>query len=101
MPYTEDKIGYQKTETSQASAFGITSTAATIRIEVYRLLKRAIRAMSSEQIAALLDLEYCSVQPRLSELRNDNLVRDSGQRAISRFGKQIIKWELNPERTAP
>jgi DNA-binding transcriptional ArsR family regulator len=96
MPYTPDAIGWQRTDTSLNAARAMRPRARTIRAEVLSLLAQVSMAMTSEEIARALGKPYPSVQPRLAELRNMLMARDSGTRKIGRYGKPIIAWELSP-----
>ena len=48
--------------------------------------------MSSHEIAEVLNLPEVTVRPRLSELKNDNKIVDSGERGETPWGKKCIKW---------
>jgi biotin operon repressor len=97
MPYTHDGVGYQRTDTSRDAADGIAPRARAIRKAVLDYLTIAPRPRSTEEIAAAVGVIYASVQPRLSELRNDGLVIDSGARGTSRYGKKCILWQIAPK----
>lgn len=92
MGYTETGIGYQSKDTSKAAANSNYKGKLTIRDRVYQLLQKTSQALSTEDIAALLNVPYGSVQPRLSELQNEDKVEDSGERGKTRWGKACIKW---------
>lgn len=94
MPYTGKGVGYQKTDTSMAAAHSTGSKASIVRDQVMELLAQVFpRALTSEEIARRLNLDYVTVQPRTSELRNAGKIRDSGVRKVGRYGKLIIAWE--------
>jgi len=97
MPYTDDKVGWQRTDTSHAAAADIGSKAATLRTHVLAVLRSSGRPMTTEEIAAAMDVDYVSVQPRTSELRNRDLIHDSGSRAVGGYGKLVIRWALGPK----
>ena len=92
MGYTETGIGYQSTDTSKAAANSNYKGKLTIRDRVHQLLQKTSHALSTEDIAGLLTVPYGSVQPRLSELQNEDKVEDSGERGKTRWGKACIKW---------
>jgi len=94
MPYTNQGVGYQSTDTSKNAAVDLSPKASTIRDFVIKYLKRVNCPATSEEIAAGIGLDYVSVQPRLSELQASGHVRDSGQRKKSRYNKNIIAWEM-------
>lgn len=92
MGYNENKIGFQKTDTSFQSAEDLKPTAATVRAKVLLLLK-SIGPLTSEEIASELKMDYRTIQPRTSELRNEEKIEDSGFRKEGKFGKMIIVWK--------
>lgn len=94
MPYRKSGVGYQKTDTSLQSAVSVEKRAETLRERVLKAMKEARRPLATHEIADLIQSPYVSVQPRISELRRDRRVRDSGQRAMTGWGKLCIKWEL-------
>jgi hypothetical protein len=59
---------------------------------VLDVLEQHPRGLDSEQIAAAIGCEYCSVQPRTAELRMAGKIRDSGRRSESRYGRPTIIW---------
>lgn len=94
MPYTEQNhVGYQPVNTSLEAALHVENKAPYIRILILNFLRQTKKAWTSEEIALSLDIPYESTQPRLSELRGEGKVRDSGQRKPSRFNRRIICWE--------
>lgn len=94
MPYSQpDGTGYQRTDTSAGAARNIAPKAPDIRYAVLKFLRTNPDGYTSEEIAAELDLPYRSVQPRLSELKNECLVCDSGERRMSEYNRPIIVWE--------
>ena len=92
MPYTQDGIGYQKTDTSKAAARSNYPGKLTARDRVLQLLQKMPLSMSSHEIAEVLNLPEVTVRPRLSELKNDNKIIDSGERGETPWGKKCIKW---------
>ena len=94
MGYTEEGIGYQHRDTSLAAADDSKGKKATLREQVYKLLTQTPIPLSTEQIAETLGRPYVSVQPRLSELSNDNRIKDSGERGKTQWGKSCILWEV-------
>jgi predicted HTH transcriptional regulator len=92
MPYTQDGIGYQKTDTSRAAARSNYPGKLTARDRVLQLLQKVPLSMSSHEIADVLRIPEVTVRPRLSELKNDNKIVDSGERGETPWGKKCIKW---------
>lgn len=79
-----------------------TSIAAAIELEpkLGRLQKMALsvvreagsNGLTSDEIAELLGTERWSFRPRISELRRQGLIRDSGQRRLNSTGRIAIVW---------
>ncbi|MDP9057171.1 MAG: hypothetical protein M3N34_07595 [Pseudomonadota bacterium] len=62
-----------------------------------RLAQAAIRdagprGLTADELAAELDLDRWSIQPRTSELRRKGLIRDSGRRRPNATRKAAIVW---------
>mgnify|MGYP002697746014 CR=1 FL=1 len=92
MPYTEEKIGYQKTDTSESAARDNVQWKMTAKQRVLQLLQKVPQSLTTEEISELLNIPYATVQPRLSELRAEGKVEDSGSRGETKWGKPCIKW---------
>lgn len=94
MPWTDaPKVGYQPVDTSLEAAIGVQPKAELIRTMILNFLRQTAKSWTSEEIAHRLDIDYRSVQPRLSELRDKGVVRDSGTRRLSSRNRNIIAWE--------
>jgi len=50
--------------------------------------------MTADDIAGALGADRLSVRPRLTELRDQGRVVDSGLRGKSAMGKSAIKWQV-------
>lgn len=94
MPYTVTGVGFQRTDTSRAAAFGVEPKAKNLRERVLEAIKSAPRPVSTEEIAVQLRKPESSVQPRTSELRNGGLIKDSGERGETKWGKACILWQV-------
>lgn len=94
MPYTKDGTGWQSTDTSRAAAAGVTPKAPRLRDLVLQAMKAASGPVSTEWIASRVGHGYASVQPRISELHRDGLVRDSGARGKTSAGRTCVLWEI-------
>lgn len=95
MPYSDPhRVGYRNTDTSAAAAARIGSKAATIREQVVDCLKASPAPLTTDEIAFRIGRPYCSVQPRLSELRRSGRVEDSGERKTGYWGVNNIAWRL-------
>ena len=58
-----------------------------------QLLQKVPNKLTTEEISDVLQIPYGTVQPRLSELQNENKVVDSGLRGKTKWGKSCIRWE--------
>jgi len=92
MPYTQEGVGYQKTDTSRAAARSNYPGKLSARDRVLQLLQKMPLSLTSHEIADVLQIPEVTVRPRLSELRNDDKIVDSGQRGETPWGKKCIKW---------
>jgi hypothetical protein len=62
---------------------------------------RALGEASAEQIADRTERHWYLVRPRLSELKAQGKIRDTGKRAATGMGGQTIVWRLStPEEVA-
>jgi N6-adenosine-specific RNA methylase IME4 len=97
MPYTEDLIGWKGTDTSRQAAEDMSpDRAAILRQKTLDTIRRS-GPISAGDIAKAIDEYLYSVAPRITELRKDGLVRDSGLRHKSDRGKPVIAWEIGME----
>jgi len=96
MPYTPEGQGFRPTDTSHAAAVLVGAKAATIRAAVHRYLRTVTEPQSAEQICAALRLDDCGVKPRLTELRKDKLIIDSGRRGKTMRNRSCILWMPKP-----
>ena len=93
MPYLDNDVGYQGTDTSFNSAK--TVKAEPIRQQILNSMrKNPALGFSTTEMAKLLDRPYCSVQPRMTELKNRNQIEDSGRRTKTKYNKEEIVWQL-------
>lgn len=88
-----DAPGHRNVETSIAAANALAPKLGRLQ----RLALAAIREAgwlghTADELAARLDMDRWSIQPRTSELKRKGLIRDSGQRRPNSTGKQAIVW---------
>jgi hypothetical protein len=50
------------------------------------------QGLTADELAARLNMDRWSIQPRTSELKRKGLIRDSGQRRKNATGKLAIVW---------
>jgi hypothetical protein len=101
MTYYPDAPGHRHVETSIAAASALAPTLGRLQ----RLAETTIRdagqkGLTADELAARLQMDRWSIQPRTSELRRKGLIRDSGLRRPNTTGKQAIVWiAVHPQPT--
>ena len=93
MSFYPNAPGHRNIDTSVAAANALAP-------KLGRLQKLALEAIKSvgwlgltaDELAAVLEMDRWSIQPRTSELRRKGLIRDSGQRRPNNSGKLAIVW---------
>lgn len=88
-----DAPGHRKVDTSIAAAEALAPKLGRLQ----RLAQGAIRnagsdGLTADELAASLEMDRWSIQPRTSELKRKGLIRDSGQRRPNCTGKLAIVW---------
>jgi hypothetical protein len=88
-----DAPGHRGVETSVAAGEALAPKLGRLQ----RLAEAAIRqagwlGLTADELAARLDMDRWSIQPRTSELKRKGLIRDSGQRRPNATGKLAIVW---------
>lgn len=93
MSYNHMGVGFGGTDTSALAAAQISNKAAIVREDVLETLRVMGEPLTTPEITDLLAYPECTVQPRVSELKRDGLIRDSGVRKMGRFGRPVAAWE--------
>ena len=88
-----DAPGHRHVDTSVDAAIAL----APVLGRLQRMALEAIRdagwlGFTADELAARLDMDRWSIQPRTSELRRKGPIRDSGLRRPNSTGKQAIVW---------
>lgn len=88
-----DAPGHRNVETSIAAADAIAPKLGRLQ----RMALGAIRdagghGLTADELAARLNVDRWSIQPRASELKRKGLIRDSGRRRRNCSGKLAIVW---------
>lgn len=93
-PYPIDP-GHRGVDTSVEAAIAVKPSAQALRFAVYDTLRNHFaQGATAHQLAEHLREPYANVQPRLSELRRDGQIVDSGKRGHTPSGKPCIVWRL-------
>lgn len=91
MAYNEQGIGYQKSETSKEAANFNKKGKLTIREQVRSLFEQN-NMLTVEDVSRLLNRAEISVKPRVTELKNEGFLEDSGVRRQGKWGTNITVW---------
>lgn len=88
-----DVPGHRNVDTSIAAADALAPKLGRLQ----RMAEDAIRnaggrGLTADELAARLDMDRWSIQPRTTELKRKGLVRDSGHRRPNATGKMAIVW---------
>jgi predicted ArsR family transcriptional regulator len=86
-------------DTSHDAAESAESISKRHKAIVYAALKMH-GPLTSEEIAAKTRLEHAQTWRRVSDLRNDGEVIDSGERRPNKSGRQAAVWKLAPVQLA-
>jgi hypothetical protein len=95
-----DAPGFKVPGPSQNAADAITGTAAHIRAQVLAVVKASPAGISADEIAKTLNRSILSVRPRVSELKRQGLIRETGERRRNGSGMTASVWCASPEDVA-
>lgn len=88
-----DTPGSKVGGTSAAAAASMRPDASGLRQRV--LAQVAIRSLTADEAAAVLNESILAIRPRFSELREMNKIHDSGTRRKNESGRSAIVWKLS------
>ena len=92
-PQYPDAPGHRDVETSVAAADALAPKLGRLqRMAEAAILDAGSNGLTTDELAARLNLDRWSIQPRTSELRRKGHIQDSGQRRTNATGKQAIVW---------
>ncbi len=94
MPYSDEGIGHRDTDTSREAAKKVAPAARTIRDRILKIMSAWPGPMTADEISQQTGIYFGSVRPRISELRRDGLIEDSGERRDGEHGMKLIAWRL-------
>lgn len=88
-----DAPGHRNVDTSVAAAAALAPKLGRLqRMAQDAIFDAGWLGLTADELAARLDMDRWSIQPRTTELKRIGLIRDSGQRRPNRTGKQAIVW---------
>ena len=95
MGYNEDDIGFQDNDASELAAQFNSAGKVTLREQVKQLFI-VNKRLTAEQVCNLLQRAEISVKPRITELKNEGVIQNSGERVVGKWGTSITVWEVSP-----
>ena len=85
--------GHRNVDTSIAAADALAPKLGRLqRMAADAIREASPHGLTADELAAQLDMDRWSIQPRTSELKRKGLIRDSGQRRLNCTGKLAIVW---------
>lgn len=94
-------VGHRHPETSKAAAERALPRTGSKRRHVLALIRRAgDRGMTCDEIEAETGWTHQSASPKVTGLRDDGWITDSGVRRTIRSGNEAIAWTLTDEARA-
>lgn len=86
--------GWKGTDTSEAAAEFISPKCGRLQMLFLETVKQAgVSGLTSDEVAAALDIDHCTARPRATELKRKGLIRDSGmRRAFGRSKTRSVVW---------
>jgi hypothetical protein len=94
-PQYPETPGFKWTDTSKAAADAIAPKLGRLqRLALDAIKSRGASGLTADELAEVLGLDRCSIQPRSSELRRKGEIVDSGLRRRNASGKRAIVWTL-------
>jgi len=90
MPYAGPKrtLGHQPVDTSWEAAIEGRITKKIARRRILNFLRQTARGWTADEIATALDLDPLTVRPRITEMKNEFLVEDTGERRMGNRGRK-------------
>ena len=88
-----DAPGHRAVDTSIEAADDIAPKLGRLqRLAEMTIREAGEQGLTAEELAARLNLDRWSIQPRTTELSRKGIVRDSGKRRRNATGKRAIVW---------
>lgn len=88
-----DAPGHRNVDTSIAAAEALAPKLGRLQRMAEQAIRDAgLKGLTADELAARLEMDRWSIQPRTSELKRKGLIRDSGMRRPNATGKQAIVW---------
>lgn len=81
----------QGSDTSQAAAVSMRGSARIIREQICDTIS-TMDGCTCDEVELLLDLRHQTASARITELRDEGLIEDSGNRRKTRSGRDAAVW---------
>jgi predicted ArsR family transcriptional regulator len=94
-PAYPDAPGYKSFGPSEIAAASIASTASKLRAIVLAEFQRTSSGLTADEIAKSLNLSVLSVRPRVSELRRNGQIEQTGARRKNASGMTATVWRIS------
>lgn len=91
-----DAPGFKASGPSEQAAERMTLVAGTMRARVLDWLRQHPDGMTADELAHALNISPFTVRPRLSELRRNHLIEDTGERRTHDSGMTATVWRATP-----
>lgn len=92
-PIYPDVPGHRGVSTSVEAANDLAPKLGRLQSAAYAAIKAAdFVGLTADELAASLDVDRYTIQPRTSELKLRRMIRDSGMRRRNASGKRAIVW---------
>jgi hypothetical protein len=91
-----DAPGFKSSGTSEQAATAISGTAKTLRDQVLHTIAASPHGLTADEVANKLNKSILSVRPRVSELRRQGEIRQTGGRGKNDSGMTANRWTLAP-----
>jgi hypothetical protein len=88
--------GFKAPGPSELAANAISPTAAKLRAMVLAEFQRTGAGLTADEIAKDLNLSVLSVRPRVSELRRNGQIEQTGSRRKNASGMTATVWRISP-----
>lgn len=91
--------GARDTDTSRSAAKSMVDLASTLRGQCLAALRTL--HLTADEIAEAVGASVLAIRPRVTELRMQGLVFDSGHRRPNASGRKAIVWTANTASSGP
>lgn len=84
--------GWKEAETSRAAAKSVASECGHLQRLCFRAIKGSVSGLTADECAERLGISILSARPRLTELKAQGLIEDSGLRRANASSRKAKVW---------